>query len=323
MVLFPVLAVVLLMAVMLSSRSPRQLLGPVVAYTGAFAYLVASAVVFWIQARGEPVTAPNFPTRFAGHWHFMIHPVTLIVVLAFAVAGLILSKRWERRFLASWMLVSIVLYLNPLCGDWLIKHIAPLQTVYWRLFYTFPFPLVAGITGAALTAAARAWPRAAQATGIALAALILVGGHFLPGASSVFRGVTIGWPTYKLPPVSLREAREVVKVAPRGSILAPREISGIIGILQSGYLPLGNCEAGLKRWLATRGELKEAELRIQASDFVAGFSGDFESFAEVVRRIHPMSIVMAKSVYSRADVAAELLRHHYVRNASTDLNVGA
>jgi hypothetical protein len=219
------------------------------------------------------------------------------------------------------MLVSVALYLNPLCGDWLIQHVAPLQAIYWRFFYTFPFPLVAGVTAAALTAKARVWPRAAQALAVALVALVLIGGHFLPATSSVFRGITVGWPMYKLPPIPLREAREVAKVAPRGSILASQEISGIIGILQSGYLPLGNCGDGLSRWLGARGQPKDAALRIQASDFAAGLSGDFESFAEVVRRMHPRSIVMAKSVYSRADVAAELLRQHYVRNASTDLDV--
>ena len=260
LILFPALAVVLVLAVVLSSQSPRQLIGPIIAYAGAFTYLIATTVVFWMLARGEPDTAPEFPTRFAGHLEFVFAPIcsiTLIVVLAFAVAGLVLSERWERRFLASWMLVSSVLYLNLLCGDWFIHHVAPLRTIYWRLFYTFPFPLVAGITGAALAAKARTWPRAAQVMAITLAALVLIGGHCLPSTSSVFRGITTGWPAYKLPPGPLREAKEVVEVAPRGSMLAPREMSGIIGILQSGYIPLGNCEDGLRRWLATRGQYRQ------------------------------------------------------------------
>ncbi len=78
------------------------------------------------------------------------------------------------------------------------------------------------------------------------------------------------------------------------------------------------------QWFLTKGNpvsRLEAELRIQASDFVAGLSDDFESFVEVVRRMHPRSIAMAKSVFTRADVAAELLRQQYLQQASTDFDV--
>lgn len=148
------------------------------------------------------------------------------------------------------MILSILLFLNPLVAPIIINFVTT-PSVYWRLFYVFPFPLTIAIGAASLldtkdpllTGKHRLVPVALLAVAASMGLL------FRTASNSRESSVSIGPPAYKLPFRSLGIARRALALLPPGMMLAPSEIAGITAMLNSEYPQLRIREDAVRLWL--------------------------------------------------------------------------
>ncbi len=321
LVLFPALSMVLMISMMFALKDQRPSVPTLAAYAGAYGYLFLYTSVFYVlQERDgllqKSLISPDFPMAFSEHFNFIFGgtpPVTAVVLVGTTLLSIVLLCGWRRRALLAWIGSAVVLYLNPFVGNALIRLAAPLRDVYWRLFYTYPFPLVAGITFSTVSRYLTRLPGKTRVAAWSGIFAVLIGCHFLPGSTSSLRAAHIGWPRYKLPPDALDSAKKIVSFAPRGPMLGPREISGVISVLTSGCPPVRNRNDGVERWLGVRGRALEARLRIEGSDFVEGAGGNLTSFENILDQLPLKSVVLKKSVFELEAVNHALAKREFTQ----------
>jgi hypothetical protein len=213
------------------------------------------------------------------------------VVIAFLAAGIILAiallQKRQRRFLVTWLALLFLLYLNPLVGPIVMKLTR--QSVFWRLFYLLPFPLVLGLSGAGV--ALRLENKSPKWGGIVFGTItvLLLAGHLPESSSSVFRRgprvTKLGMPQYKT--TDLRQARKVLELAPPvGTMLALQEVSRNLPMLTSKYPQILIRPHAIYIWMDQRGTMDKAVRRIQAQAFLEGRMSqeNLESLVWVIRQ---------------------------------------
>ena len=258
----------------------------------------------------------GWPVTFMGHLNFLINskmPMTpIFAVIATATSLIFCGKRKE---LLIWIGTALLLFLNPFVAPPLIKYVTS-PNIYWRLFYILPFPLVIGIGVSSVLDRWPAFVKGGRLVIVALAGfLFLLMLHYPLRKASVFRpsnNVKVGWPGYKLDMNDLQAARKIVRIAPHGIMLAPADIAGIITMVDSRYPQMRARDHGIKTWLTYRGRRAEAELRIEASDFVAGYNLQFDALKELIL-LYPdlRSMVIQSSVWGRGEVRNFLIKDGY------------
>jgi Family of unknown function (DUF6077) len=298
----------------------------VLLYGAAFGYLLGfaavAAVTFAPGMGADSIFNLGWPTRFGGHAILLIGrpPVTPVCFAVFSAAAVVLAERAVRRFLLAWI-AGAALLLNPWAGPWLIRHFTT-PNVYWRLFYALPFPLVLGL--AVSFALDRYGDRVSWRRGIIAAAVgaPLLLSPLLPGAS-VLRAENetwIGWPGPKVIPATLSDARAVAAAAPSGPMLAPPDLSGVLGLLTSAYPQMlvgpRTGEVQVLFRVAPREGMAAAEMRIGASMFSEGSGGSLEAFAGVLARYPALVSVVLRGPVVGDEHAREALRSAGFREVS-------
>jgi len=236
----------------------------------AISILIANIVPFGV----EGVVNRGWPTTFLPHaCHVLGGPVVCILMTLGTAGALIFLRGRERRFLVTWIVSCILLYLNPLVCGILIQYVTS-PNIYWRLFYLYPFPLVLGLCAAHL---ASRWDigRARRGNLIAvLIVIILIILHFLGFSSSVFyRSKTeIRGFTYKIDPMELDMARRVAGIAPPGTMLATPELSLVMPMIEGKHPQMLTRERATIVWMDLCGMSGEGHLRIRAAYFLGGHS---------------------------------------------------
>ena len=312
-ILFPPLSIVLLLALVLS-KQVKFSSGLSYSYFATFMYLGGYAL-FLVKysptnlGTDSPVNY-GWPTTFWGHAQFFYNPqkpITVIVVIISTVLGLSLMKHTEKLFFSAWIVLVCCLYLNPIVAPFLIRNVTT-PNIYWRMFYLYPFPLLLGISIMKLfDRLTIKW----RLRGSILTLIVFGVFHILPFSSSAFHsGLQFGWPGYKLPDKPYQIAKEVIRFAPQGTMLAPPHICGIIPLLSSAYPQIRLREDGERLWFGN----EQAELRIQASDFVeTGEQALFQSFKKLLE--HPtlrvQSIVMHREVFNKIEVKNVLTNYGF------------
>ena len=278
MVLLPALATVLVLAALASGWIQGRKFIRVLGYFATLSYLGLGIIYTYRYAASNlgMTSAANqgWPTTFAGHlalWIDPQRPATLLVILAAAMTAILLLRGADRRFLSAWFAAAALLYLNPVVAPFLIRHVTS-PNIYWRMFYLYPvvpaFGLIAAIGYARLEGSRlRPWRR------IALIILVSTLGamQFIPGSPSAFQAADerLGWPMgYKMPPQTSACAQELIALVPAGPMLAPPEIAGPVAISSSRY-PQYRIRDALPFWFGERGQAKEAECRIAATNYAA------------------------------------------------------
>lgn len=176
--------------------------------------------------------ATGFPLTFGGQLDFFInhrYPLTPILFCAALVVTLLYSA--HRRFFAIWVILMFAVFLNPLLTGFILKSIAP-ETIYWRLFYLLPFPVIVAIAFFAI-------PNIEQKSRAVIAVIVILSLSGIWGPTSVLRrnnDATIGRPGYKIEEPSLSAVKEITRTVPAGSMFAPVEISSNMLIYSSKYL---------------------------------------------------------------------------------------
>ena len=311
LILFPPLAIILIISSLISKELKSSFLF-YASYSGAFVYL--GGYVFFVLTSSVVdlgINSPinyGWPRSFWGHANFFYNPhkpITVIVVMISTVLAILLSKKAHRIFFGSWIVLVICLYLNPIVAPFLIRHLTT-PNVYWRMFYLYPFPLLLGISIMELLD--RLNPKW-QLRGCISVSILLCIFHVLPSSPSAFHyGVQFAIPHYKVPDRSYLIAHKAIAIAPRGTMLAPPEICGIIPMLSSAYPQIRIREDQERLWLGKA----EAELRIRASNFVGkGEPILFPAFKILLEQwtSRLQSIVMKTEVFNKPEVK-ELLGHY-------------
>jgi len=221
----------------------------------------------------------------------------LVPLLAVVLAIVLLGKR-DRRFLIIWIVSMLVCYLNPIIAPILIKHVTS-RLLYWRVFYLYPFPLVVGLSAAALTLRLESQKVIWQRVVFGAVILLLLLGHLPLWSPSVFRGRTkLGFPRYKVRDLTLAE--EVLALAvPPGTMLAPPGVCLLLPLLSCKYPQMFIRKDAIFMWMAQHGEQIEAVSRMRASYFLGGRVNqeNFESFLWVIQKHRYIrSIVAAHGV---------------------------
>ncbi|WP_156489527.1 DUF6077 domain-containing protein [Bradyrhizobium sp. DOA1] len=179
---------------------------------------------------GSPVST-GFPLTFSKQIAFFVNPhLPLTPILFCAALFVTLCYSPHRRFFAIWVAVIIAAFLNPLVFRFMLKTVAP-ETIYWRLIFLLPFPIVV------VTAffATRGRPRSSA---IAIAAFSVLALAVILGPTSVIRkkpDMTLGWPGVKIAQPELSAVREIAETVPAGSMLAPIPISSNLLIYSPNY----------------------------------------------------------------------------------------
>ena len=287
-------------------RDLRERIRVTAVYGVSLCYVAVFAVGFLTKNAGKlgsdsPLNE-TMPRTFLGHAAFMfsLDSPTSLVLLAMSLAGALLTLRgWSRRFLGAWLLCAGIALLNPLVAPFLIDHVTS-PNIYWRLFYLLPFPLAIGLTGAALGARVGVGATTRGNAAAGLLVCLLVGAHWIPGSSSIFRRGTEVRLGVKLRPAARDLAQRVIESTPPGVMLAPWPLGNVISMLGGDHPQVRTKPDGLRLWFSRH----ELNRRITASDFLKrGESrcqqGGVEAVLALVERYPQIRSVLARGKVAR------------------------
>ncbi len=323
-VLLPMLGAVLALACCLSYVGCfRSALLHGCCYFSAFIYPLVYAATFLLFSSGqfsavyEGLSGVHAGQRdtFAGHARYVLMgPVTNTFLVVGTVFALCFLKKSNRRFLLLWIVLLILLYLNPLSAAFLMKYVTS-PAIYFKVFFLYPLPLVVGLTGAGVALLLERFALKWRLAAYAAAAVLLALGH-LPGSpSSVFRQETYNTLLrrgYKV--WSYSTAQTVIELdVPAGTMLALPNVSRPIGQITSKYPQVTVHWIESVLWLSQRGRADEVIHHVRASEFLGGW-GQWdveearESLAMLVDRYKCI-----RSVVARESVADDQNLYDFLR----------
>ena len=290
----------------------KSLFGWIISYclTLGYALIYALAIRNYALSYAGIDSPQNrgWPTDFWGHLNFFINweiPLTLLIAISSMVVSLILSTK--RKELMIWIAASFILYLNPLSAGFLIENVTS-PNIYWRMFYILPFPLTFALSVSCILKHTDSFlKREKLIASVLLLMTFLLSLHKPLNKASVFshsnKGARINNPKRKIYKKPVFIAKKIVQVAPPGVMLAPRRVAGYVTMIDSQYPQLASRTEGIETWLTYRNKAEEAQLRIEAAQFVAGDESLFNSFKKLVFLYKDLeSIVIAKSIWEKAEV---------------------
>ena len=269
MVYLPFLALFLGVGALAAGGLRRQTWMRLTGFYASLAYSMSLAVFLWIRTRKEDYTLigfEKFPGTFRGQFEMVFGEglsLPFWILLLTTVSALVLTRASKRRFLAGWAVAALVLALNPIAMPAVTKLTT--NNTYWRLFSAYPFPLVIGLTFAALPVSGK----------LSLSATIAL----LAGALGVNAArpswtplgpLDLAWGQNKIEPQLEREVREILGSSLEGAMIAPQEISTLVPMLSS-KVP----QVCVRPWLLLHfgiqgGQQELAESRRNAWMFLSG-----------------------------------------------------
>lgn len=231
-------------------------------------------LAFTNQAGIELPSTKSYPADFFGHAEYFFGPVAAVTLVISSIFATFFIKKYDRRFLILWMLLIIILFLNPLATRLLIKRVIP-QSIYWRLFYLFPFPLTLGLFGAGIASWIDKKRPKLNLVFASLVILLLLAAHLPASSPSIFKprktfsNTVINISDYKV--MDLKYAHKVLTLAPPpGTMLAPEAICHSLPMLTSKYPQIRVRTDGIILWMSQQGKKEQALHCIAASDFLGG-----------------------------------------------------
>jgi hypothetical protein len=212
---------------LLKERFSAGAIWKVLLYGSSLGWLiVVSAYVLLTVKRGELNHlgfGTGFPDQFRGQFELVYSSATsftFLSALTSFVVAVLLAESGPRRFLMGWLGSGLLLFLNPIAMPLISEHLTS-YNIYWRLFYTMPFPLVLGLSGA--LAIERWFPGQVKpliASAIAVVALVVGVTWTLP-AFSVFGELPFAFAKTKVTRYAEAEVAQILAHTPPGAMLAP------------------------------------------------------------------------------------------------------
>jgi hypothetical protein len=312
-VIYPPLAVALVVAHYWSAGNSHRFREtrfwrPVVGLMAAHSYLIGYGLVLWAFSSdlGDLDNAINqgWPRDFSGHAQFFWNPefpVTPLVLSLATAISLWASSPAIRRFLVAWWAVTLLVFLNPWFGPLWIKYVTT-PNIYWRWFYLLPLLPSLGLAWFAFFHSLFRGRRKTQwVLGGSVLTLVAVG-VFVSPSSALRRITSVGLFEYRIFPGLEHTASQLIQASPPGPMLASKRFSGVIPMLSADRPQMRLRNDGVRQWLGQRGAKGDAELRIQASDFVNGTHPYEDAFRRVVEQYPNLkTLVLHRSVELRGD----------------------
>jgi hypothetical protein len=277
--LMPIIVFVLAIACSLSYlRDTVSRLRTAALYCCSIIYPVLYAgSVFLVSMNQASIDVPStkyYPANFLGHAEYVFGPAAVVTLVISSILAGLFIKKYDRYFLILWILLLVIFFLNPFAARLLIKRVIP-QSIYWRLFYLYPFPLTLGLCGAgAASWIGKKFPKL-NFVFSGLIILLLLAAHLPASSPSIFKPrkacphTTINVSDYKV--MDLEYARKVLTLAPpRGTMLAPETVCHSLPMLTSKYPQMRVRTDGIILWMGQQGKGEQARHRITASDFLGG-----------------------------------------------------
>jgi hypothetical protein len=196
-----------------------------------------------------------------------------------------------------WMGIVLLTVPNPIIAKLLLNLF---RGIYFRLMYVYPFPLVVGISIAALYEMTSQTMR--RKIVWTVASLVFCAFIFIsPSSYFVSDRYTWGsWSSYK----ENASALEIVNVAPHGLMVAPYPISGAVRMMDTDFDQLITRDDHLDVYLNLQGRSDEAKLRMRASDFLDGKAQEYDSFVRLMNMYSEVeSVVFYRKIFYRQEYA--------------------
>jgi len=174
----------------------------------------------------------GFPSNFLGQIHLLVSRDFPISPFLFVLSFFLIVRLSEhRKFFVLWILIPLVLFLNPFVSGFVIRHITT-ENAYWRMFYLLPFPLIAAVAFCDLLKNTKKFQVTASVTFVILFALIFV------SPSSVFRrdnSASFELLSYKIHEPIRSFVENFKQSFSPGTCLAPVEVSSNLVIYTSKF----------------------------------------------------------------------------------------
>ena len=254
----------------------RGILKKLLTFFSSYAYFLL--VVFYCLVNLERTSIDyigfaGWPETFEGQFKlvfvdFWSYPTIMMVV--FTVLSVIVVERSYRRFLIAWIILCVILFLNPIVFPFVSSEATSLA-IYWRLFYLLPFPLVIGLPMTFLDRANNLKPGFAY---LVFSGLILVSiiGNLSPHKYATFGKIPFVLGQYKIDPKLESEVKKIISVSTPGSMLAPDKYSSIIPRYSPDFPQVSVRRFTLMTHSIEHGKIKEANIKFRAIDYISGSS---------------------------------------------------
>jgi len=309
--LIPMLAVVLAVACCVSyvPNMRSRLLGGI-SYFFTLVYPILYVATFLLMSpelldSDNPIYRYRLTTYLENVKNVLGGPVVIIFLAAGTILAISLLQKRHRRFIVTWLALLFLLYLNPLVGPIVMKLTR--QSVFWRLFYLLPFPLVIGLSSAGVALRLEDKSPKWRLIMFSSVTVLLLAAHLPQSSSSVFRRgprvTKLGIPKYKT--LNMHQAREVLELAPpAGTMLALQGVSRNLVMLTAKYPQILIRPHAIYLWMDQRDTMYKAHRRVQAQAFLEGRASkkNLESLVWVIRENPQIrSIVAGRRVAEAGD----------------------
>jgi len=304
--IFPILAAIIFVSYWLTFRkifaSFRDVVERGIFYLLSFSYLFYFAIFVALRDKVDTALAINVSNGYTdsvreylvGYYNPSI-PLTPILLIIFSFAILFITKGKLRAFLTLWMGIVLMTIPNPIIAKFLLNLF---RGIYFRLMYIYPFPLIIGISVAALYEITSQTTR--KKIIWAMASLAFCAILFLsPSSLFVSDRYTWGaWSSYK----ENESAFEIVNAAPHGLMVAPYPISGAVRMIDTDFDQLITRDDHMDVYLNLQNRGAEAKLRMRASDFLDGKAQEYDSFVRLMD-MYPdvQSVVFYRKIFYRQE----------------------
>ena len=258
----------------------------------------------------------SFPASFEGQMNLIIRSnapfsVSLLLFLVSTLLVAIYSK--FRIFLMVWIVFLFVFLLNPMVSDFVMKYFTT-SSIYWRLFFLLPFPLVTVLLAAIV------FPAINFNKNPLILAFFLISGFLFSiyWPQTVLRKVnyvTVEFPREKVNKELHSVATEILAKAPEGTMLSPVEISNIVVLLSSKFPQLAVLSTDMMSIFVSNNKVDESILRSEllsylTSDKVGGNGIKLlEKFID--GKDSPVSVILPANGANNSEIIDCLSKRNY------------
>lgn len=284
-----------------------------IARGAAYAATLSPALAFALDYRhyaiarvayGSQINA-GFPRTFSGQFHLVTGGTALSASIVMLLAALLfLGWRWREarhRFLLAWSVLTVACYLNPWVAPAIMRYLTT-ENIYWRLVFLIPLPLLVGAAAGALfdrpdkDAPSRHLAPFVLFAALAAAVVVSPWSVMRPG-----NHVTVSLTGYPLDTYA-DEARNCLRLANPGVMLAPVPLAQDMVVLSAEHPQVVTRGDFLRNALfAEPGDFAQ---RMSAAAFIAGTGGRLEDLVDVMQRLRPSTVIVARQALSTAMTAA-------------------
>jgi hypothetical protein len=260
------------------ARGIRSLenLKKVSAYYASYFYLVLIVLYSYVnldRTRMEFVGNQGWPKTFAGQFKLVFidtFSYPAIVLMIFTLLSVFIAKGKNRVFLVAWIVLSVVLFLNPYSFRF-VGYEATTLNNYWRLFFLFPFPLVIGVSMGLFDRIKkfRSVYAYLMVAGLVLVALV---GNLRPYHYATFKNIPFAPGQYKIEAGLEAQVNKIIEVSVPGPMLSPIKYSSVIPRYSPDYPQVRVRKRGLLSFSLQPARRREIQKKIVATDYVSGRS---------------------------------------------------